>query len=378
MAFDKKTWTDRESQYPTRRILTDTTSGTTQTVDVERAEGNVTEVGDKFDAETMNDLEDRIELAFNGVEATLNLEYAVEGEDNYPTIVVPASNTIFLYVNATLVKYNRPAIVFRRGNLTQKSQKNGNLYICVSRSGGSSEGTLNFPVKYQGSENYITYNAFLNIYTTNKLFLAYLLPSNLDPGENDYYWSLHDLVLDDAGGGGGTTVIANPAGEATVDLTKIQVGSVIYAIPEGGGSEKISYEFVTKDATGYSATVTVKKYINDVLDSSTDYLYSDIQGTPVNLDDLLTFVYGDGEYKWKYTLIESSADHTAGYSYSWDYDATVDVTEDFNIGEGGTEVEANPSGSATAELTKIKIGETIYSVADGLTSTQVDNLLALI
>lgn len=37
-------------------------------------------------------------------------------------------------------------------------------------------------------------------------------------------------------GGGGTTVVANPAGEPTVALTKIQIGNVIYSI-EGSSAE---------------------------------------------------------------------------------------------------------------------------------------------
>ena len=61
MAFVKKTWVDKVSQYPNRRTLTDTTSGTTQTVDVARAEGTVTQAGDVFDADTMNNLEERID-----------------------------------------------------------------------------------------------------------------------------------------------------------------------------------------------------------------------------------------------------------------------------------------------------------------------------
>ena len=46
------------------------------------------------------------------------------------------------------------------------------------------------------------------------------------------------LVMDEveAGGGGGTTVVANPSGEATDDLTKVQIGSTIYDIPSGGSS----------------------------------------------------------------------------------------------------------------------------------------------
>ena len=49
---------------------------------------------------------------------------------------------------------------------------------------------------------------------------------------------IEDLLLDvkeviEQGGGGGTTVVANPEGTATDDLSKLQVGQTIYAIPEG-------------------------------------------------------------------------------------------------------------------------------------------------
>lgn len=40
-------------------------------------------------------------------------------------------------------------------------------------------------------------------------------------------------VLSATGGGGGTTVVANPSGTATDDLTKIQIGQTIYDV-EGG------------------------------------------------------------------------------------------------------------------------------------------------
>lgn len=68
MVFDKKTWVDRQSQYPNRRILTDTTSGTAQTVTVERDEGTVDVVGHPFNAANMNDLEDRVDNGFTTIQ----------------------------------------------------------------------------------------------------------------------------------------------------------------------------------------------------------------------------------------------------------------------------------------------------------------------
>lgn len=63
MAFVKKTWKDRISEYPTRRIL-EKTDGSSETVDVARSEGEVSQEGDAFSAENMNDLEERIVAGF--------------------------------------------------------------------------------------------------------------------------------------------------------------------------------------------------------------------------------------------------------------------------------------------------------------------------
>ncbi len=68
MAFSKKTWKDRVTQYPSRRVLTDINTSQTQTVTVTRSEGTVTEAGDIFNATTMNDLENRINNGFNSVD----------------------------------------------------------------------------------------------------------------------------------------------------------------------------------------------------------------------------------------------------------------------------------------------------------------------
>ena len=64
MAFVKRTWVDRISEYPNRRTIND--GYTTKVVTVGRDEGTVTEVGDAFNASNMNDLENRIYNAITG------------------------------------------------------------------------------------------------------------------------------------------------------------------------------------------------------------------------------------------------------------------------------------------------------------------------
>lgn len=62
--FEKKTWEDRITENPGRRKLTNTETGEKTTVDVERAEGNVSRVGTSFSSVNMNDLENRIYSMF--------------------------------------------------------------------------------------------------------------------------------------------------------------------------------------------------------------------------------------------------------------------------------------------------------------------------
>ena len=67
--YVSKGWNDRISEYPNRRILTDTTTLETQQVTVTRDEGTITEVGDAWDATNMNNMESRINSAFAALAA---------------------------------------------------------------------------------------------------------------------------------------------------------------------------------------------------------------------------------------------------------------------------------------------------------------------
>ena len=71
MAFTKKTWKDRVSQYPNRRTIND--GVVTKQVTVGRDEGTITEQGDGFTASNMNDLEERIDTGFSGVVTNDNI-----------------------------------------------------------------------------------------------------------------------------------------------------------------------------------------------------------------------------------------------------------------------------------------------------------------
>lgn len=92
--FFRKTWADRISEYPTRRILTDA-NGDETVVSVARDEGVVSQEGDLFNAETMNDLEGRIGDEFDAVNGKISnftvKNFSAEdvgGSDVYGTDVI--------------------------------------------------------------------------------------------------------------------------------------------------------------------------------------------------------------------------------------------------------------------------------------------------
>ena len=60
--FTKKTWKNRQTEYPNRRLLRKE-NGNTELVTVSREEGIISAEGDAFSAENMNNLEERIESA---------------------------------------------------------------------------------------------------------------------------------------------------------------------------------------------------------------------------------------------------------------------------------------------------------------------------
>lgn len=71
MAFVKKTWKDRIAEFPTRRRLTKS-NGDSELVTVAREEGTLSQEGDAFSAENMNDLESRVDDAISEINSNLN------------------------------------------------------------------------------------------------------------------------------------------------------------------------------------------------------------------------------------------------------------------------------------------------------------------
>lgn len=74
MAFDKKTWEDRLTAFPSRRRLVKE-DGTSELVTVSREEGEISQEGDAFSAANMNDLEERIAKGLESADGSKTMAY---------------------------------------------------------------------------------------------------------------------------------------------------------------------------------------------------------------------------------------------------------------------------------------------------------------
>lgn len=96
MAYEKKTWKNRQSEFPNRRTMTPV-DGQENAYDVTRSEGLVLEEGDAFDQNNMNDLELRIEsgiseAGFFTYTALVKLDaWTSAGEEGYMQTVTATS-----------------------------------------------------------------------------------------------------------------------------------------------------------------------------------------------------------------------------------------------------------------------------------------------
>lgn len=103
MAFNKKTWKDRVAEFINRRLLTKE-DGSTDLVTVARSEGTISVEGDAFNAETMNDLEDRVEAAFNELNTNLSSIVIIKSVKIYAATTIAAGKGAEIYFSVPTVK----------------------------------------------------------------------------------------------------------------------------------------------------------------------------------------------------------------------------------------------------------------------------------
>ena len=105
MAFAKKTWKDRIAEFPTRRRLTKE-DNTSELVTVAREEGTLSQEGDAFSADNMNDLESRIDAEFTEVNGKLTKITHYSGITANNQYVVNSNNSAiiddYIFINVTI------------------------------------------------------------------------------------------------------------------------------------------------------------------------------------------------------------------------------------------------------------------------------------
>lgn len=101
--FEKKSWTDRLTEYPKRRRLTEV-EGQPNVFDVDREEGTISDEGTAFNSTNMNSLEDRISEAFDSIETKINTAregvqlYSSNGSNGTITLSDNVSNYDYLEI----------------------------------------------------------------------------------------------------------------------------------------------------------------------------------------------------------------------------------------------------------------------------------------
>ena len=114
MSFITKLWKDRISEYPTRRTIHNETSNEDTLVTVSRNEGEISQAGDTFNSDNMNDLENRIKDETDIIENNItNLTTSVDSK----APINHATNTK-IYGAATTTTYGHVVI---SDNLTNES-----------------------------------------------------------------------------------------------------------------------------------------------------------------------------------------------------------------------------------------------------------------
>lgn len=160
-------------------------------------------------------------------------------------------------------------------------------------------------------------------------------------------------AINEAASSGGTTVVANPSGTATDDLTKVQIGSTIYDIPGGGssggsiiGKKDLLWEYsdsyditLSHDFTDYDFLVFEGNNWRDANHKGGSIISSaELESIRGVSGKMYTFVGASGEYgnysvvsKTSMTVVEGSSRVTTVWGIKLG-ESYTDVTGTLNAG----------------------------------------------
>lgn len=135
--FVDKTWKNRQVTKPMNRILKDAVTGQEKEYIVSREEGEILEIGDRFDAATMNGLEKRI---LDGFEEIADVGYSGDYEDLINKPSLPENRKPAPYEEGTSPLYETPTDILYKpadgsiytGNIEISKYRDDNEAISTS------------------------------------------------------------------------------------------------------------------------------------------------------------------------------------------------------------------------------------------------------
>lgn len=134
VTFNKRTWVDRDVENPNGRIIVNDSTGVATPVTVQMNEGEVYTEGDTLTASNANDLEGRIEAAFNSIPESTNVSVT--------PIVTQGTDIATITVDGTPTTIKAPAQVSEIDDTSTASNKtwsanklNGLLILDVTNVG---------------------------------------------------------------------------------------------------------------------------------------------------------------------------------------------------------------------------------------------------
>lgn len=159
---------------------------------------------------------------------------------------------------------------------------------------------------------------------------------------------IEDLLLQlkaaiEGGGGGGTTVIANPSGEATADLEKLQVGTIIYDVE---GNEVIA------NPSGTSSTDLTKLSVDGTI-------YGIPQGGTITVDDEMSNSSTNPvQNKVITSALAGKVDAVAGYGLSENDYTDTDAAK---VAALGTAASKDSTNAVTEDSTDLVESGAVYT-----------------
>ncbi len=153
-------------------------------------------------------------------------------------------------------------------------------------------------------------------------------------------------------------VEANPTDTGTEDLTKLKVGSTVYNIPGGSGS---ATKMINLGTLTESGTIDAGKLQEITTSLQNEDLFQVI------------FRYGDAFFVTASARNDLTSSDKNIYAVCVDAGGVAVVNLSISIINGNYtittnenyNVEANPTGTGTKDLTKLKVGTTIYNIPSG-------------